>query len=53
MQETIFFSQTSKQKFIQNLGNGDFRTKIKISSPKRSSKKINFIIEEIQLKVPS
>lgn len=30
MQATTFFSQTSKQKFKQNLGNGDIRTKIKL-----------------------
>jgi hypothetical protein len=54
MQANIFFSQTSKHKFIlQNLGNWDFKTKIKLYSPKRSSKKRKFVIEEIKLKVPS
>ena len=53
MQANIFFSQTSNHTFKQNYRNYHFRSKIKLSTLKRSSKKRNFVIEEIKLKVSS
>ena len=41
MQENIFFSKTSKHKFIQNLGNWDFRTKIKLYVQREIPKREN------------